>query len=428
MATTRIWKVTGDLGHLNRYICDAKKTDGGRWVSGINCLPLSATDEMMETKRAFRKTGGNAAFHAYQSFVIGEIEPAAAHEIGMRLAQDLWGDEFEVVVATHIDHDHIHNHYAINAVSFKDGHRLWNKKRNYYALREASDALCKEHGLSVVQNPQFGRAKQYAEWRDHKAGKATYRDLVKKDVDTAILASMTDTHFFGYLKNLGYEIKVGKDISVRLPGKERFFRIARNLGDGYTREAIIRRILAQRYPSRPARRPKPRMARARVGYPPRRKMTGLYALYIKYLYLLGYLPKQSKARQRRASIYLKEEIRYLDKLVEGMELLCRNRIRDGMELFQYRAFAKDEIETLSRHRRALVKDASLPADKKKEQVATVDAKLKMWRHEVRVCDDVFERSGVLKEKLRFYASEQRERKAAQQWKEQDRGRDRGIER
>ena len=178
MATTSLWKVEGSVGRVVRYAGNPDKTEGPAraiayaadpsktermlYVTGVNCLPGTAAEEMNATKRQFGKTGGIVAFHGYQSFVPGEADPQTAHEIGVSLARELWGDRFEVLVATHLDRGHLHNHFVINSVSFADGGRFHRDNRCYREMREASDRLCRERGLSVVESPVPGRSRHYA--------------------------------------------------------------------------------------------------------------------------------------------------------------------------------------------------------------------------------------------------------------------------
>ena len=203
------------------------------------------------------------AFHGYQAFASGETDPATAHEVGVALAQELWGGRFEVVVATHLDKAHLHNHFVVNSVSFADGRRFHRDAACYRAMREASDELCREHGLSVVESPGRGGARHHAEWRAEREGRPTWRSLVKADVDEAVGRAASMRQFHANLRAMGYDVKVGKDISVRPPGKERFVRLRRNFGDAYSQEGIGARILAnsrQRCPSA-GRGPLPRSAR-----------------------------------------------------------------------------------------------------------------------------------------------------------------------
>lgn len=255
-------------------------------VSGVNCDPATARDAMQITKRRFCKEGGIIAYHAYQSFKPGEVTPELAHLIGLKLAERLWGERFEVIVATHINTGVVHNHFVLNSVSFMDGKRYYDNKATYAALRRASDELCREHSLSVITQP-MGRAKHYAEWKAENEGKPTWRSAIREDVDKAVAASMTWQAFLFRLRSLGYDVKASgvKHVAVKPPGKERFVRL-RSLGENYTEEAIRQRILKQRAPSRPTVRKPATVRRVRVyGDFKLTKVTwkGLRALYFFYI-------------------------------------------------------------------------------------------------------------------------------------------------
>ena len=154
------------------------------------------------------------------------------------------GGNHHLIPVTHLDKEnHLHNHFVLNTVSFEDGTKFNRKPKDYYEMREVSDALCREYGLSVIQNPQPGKSKHYGEWRAEQEQRPTWRGIVKSDVDEIIRQSMTERQFFENLHKKGYEVHVGKDISVRPPGKPRFVRLARNFGEAYTLEGICRRIL-----------------------------------------------------------------------------------------------------------------------------------------------------------------------------------------
>ena len=215
MATTSIWHVRGDLRRVIEYARNEEKTAGSGpgddsvssgesaqalanavayaadptkterqlFVTGINCDPKSACEDMAAVKRGFNKEGGIVAWHGYQSFKPGEVTSEVAHEIGVRLAGRLWGKHFQVVVATHLDKGHLHNHLVLNSVSLTDGHRYHRTAKDYRLLREASDALCVEYGLSVIDSPAPGQAMHYAEWQAEREGRPTWRATVKRDVD-----------------------------------------------------------------------------------------------------------------------------------------------------------------------------------------------------------------------------------------------------
>ena len=150
MATTSLWKFNSSLKKLLNYVTNEEKTNNKEFVSGVNCLPNIAYQEMMNTKKQLFKTDGIQCFHGYQSFVSGEVTPEVAHEIGVKLAEKLWGDKYQVIVATHINTNNIHNHFVLNSVSFKDGKKFTNRNKDYNNMQYESDNLCKEYGLSVL--------------------------------------------------------------------------------------------------------------------------------------------------------------------------------------------------------------------------------------------------------------------------------------
>ena len=345
MATTAIWKVKGNLGQVVNYAANPDKTtlttedlqglrdvmdyttqdyktEEQRYVSGVNCAPEIARDQMMMVKRQFGKEGGIIAFHGYQSFAPGEVTPEQAHEIGVELARRLWGDRFQIVVATHLDREHIHNHFVLNSVSFVDGKKYNDCKSTYALMRQTSDDLCREHGLSVIEEPEQGRTMSYDTWRAEQKGKPTWYGQIRRDVDSCIARSFLFEHFLTNLKKQGYEVKLGKYIAVRPPGKQRFVRL-KTLGDDYTEEAIRERIRAhEQVPRRPASRPAPKQ-KYRLQHKPR-KLTGFRALYFHYLYLLGKLKKPTASPRRRR--YMTDEIIKFNRYVEQAKLLMKYRI------------------------------------------------------------------------------------------------------
>ena len=176
-------------------------------MSGINCNPRTAKMEMQKIKKFYRKEDGVIAYHGYQSFAPGEATPELAHEIGVKLARQLWGDRYQVLVATHLDRaNHLHSHFVINTVSFVDGIKYHRTKQDYKEMQRVSDALCKEYGLSVIRNPK-GRGKTYSEWAAEKEGKPTLRGVIRSDIDRAILASTTQQNFQEAMQTMGYTFK-----------------------------------------------------------------------------------------------------------------------------------------------------------------------------------------------------------------------------
>lgn len=449
MATTSIWRVKGWLGKVVIYVENPDKTENPafyekqemtdrqtqglsdvidyavssektkvtdeatevmqQFVSGVNCHPATAREEMIAVKKRFGKEDGTVAYHGYQSFAPGEATPEMAHEIGAKLAQQLWGDKYQVIVATHLDKDsHLHNHFVVNTVSFLDGLKYHRTEKDYYEMQKASDALCREYNLSVIENPQRGKSKQYGEWRAEQEGRPTWRGLIRAEIDEVIRQSMTERQFFDNLRKRGYEVKVGKDISVRPPGKERFVRLERNFGEDYSYDGIRKRILAQFKRERPLPEPerKVRRARLRGDFKNTKKVTGFRALYFHYCYLLGIFPKNQPKHNKRLHFLLREDLAKLDAISEETKLLVRNRIDTVEQLSSYKEGLEAKIESLTADRKALYRKqrtVSVKTDddalaRVKEQITAISNELSVLRKEVRLCEDIAIRSGVIKEK------------------------------
>lgn len=382
-----------------------------QFVSGINCHPGTAREEMIAVKKRFGKEDGTIAYHGYQSFAPGEATPEIAHKIGVELAQRVWGEKYQVLVATHLDRaNHLHNHFVLNTVSFVDGIKYYRSAKDYHDLQFASDALCREYGLSVIENPRPGKGKHYGEWRAEQEQRPTWRGIVRSDIDEITRQSMTERQFFDNLRKRGYEVKVGKDISVRPPGKERFVRLERNFGEDYSLEGIRRRILMQQRPERPMPEPerKVRRARLRGDFKNTRKVTGFRALYFHYCYLLGIFPKNQPKRNKRLHFLLREDLAKLDAISEETKLLVRNRIDTAEQLSSYKEGLETKIESLTADRKALYRmqrTVSVKSDddalaRVKGQITAISRELSALRKEVRLCEDISIRSGVIKEKIR----------------------------
>jgi hypothetical protein len=378
------------------------------FVTGINCHPETARDEMMATKKHYGKDEGVVAYHGYQSFAPGEATPEMAHEIGVRLAQRLWGDRYQVIVATHLDKaNHLHNHFVLNNVSMVDGRKYYRSNQDYYNMQKESDSLCREYGLSVIENPKPGKSKHYGEWKAEQDGRQTWRGIVKSDVDAAIRGAMTERQFWDNLRKLGYEIKQGKDISLRPPGKERFVRLCRNFGDDYTIEGICRRILAQ---TRPERRvippdPSPKRVRFKGTLHNARRMTGLRALYFYYLYRMGVLPKKRESNPKRVYFLFREDIRFMQNIARETRLLVTHRIDTAEQLASHKDGLAAQFKTLCTNRKRLRHQARNIQDEEKSaavksEIAALSMKIGELRREVKLCEDIEMRSGVMRDKIR----------------------------
>jgi hypothetical protein len=378
------------------------------FVTGINCQPETARDEMMATKRHYGKDEGVVAYHGYQSFAPGEATPEMAHEIGVRLAHRLWGDRYQVIVATHLDKaNHLHNHFVLNNVSMVDGRKYYRSNQDYYRMQRESDALCREYSLSVIENPKPGKSKHYGEWKAEQDGRQTWRGIVKSDVDAAVWGSMTERQFWDNLRKLGYEIKQGKDISLRPPGKERFVRLCRNFGDDYTIEGIRRRILAQTRPERRAIPPNqpPKEVHFKGTLHKTRRMTGLRALYFYYLYRMGVLPKKREPNPKRVYFLFREDIRFVQNIARETRLLVTHGIDTAEQLTAHKDGLAAQFKVLCTKRKRLRSQARSIQDEAKtaaikSEIAALSMKIGELRREVKLCEDIEMRSGVMRDKIR----------------------------
>ena len=256
MATTSLWKVECRLDKVINYTTNAEKTSNSDYeenlykslhntieytkadfkteqqlyVTGINCEAENAMQDMILTKKHFGKEKGILAFHGFQSFAEGEVSAKQAHEIGVKLAEELWGDKYEVLVSTHLNTNNYHNHFVVNSVSFVDGKKYRNTVENYAMMRALSDDLCKEYGLSVLEEKKCGKI-DYTRYRNFYIQKSDYYTTTKEDVDFAIKQAYSYKNFETILEKMGYTITIraGK-ISLCRPPYKRNIRIERSFG------------------------------------------------------------------------------------------------------------------------------------------------------------------------------------------------------
>lgn len=385
------------------YTVDPNKTEGKYFVSGINCQPEFALEQMTETKKSFKKTGGILAFHAYQSFAPNEVTPLVAHEIGKKFAKKMWGDRFEVVVSTHVNSHCVHNHFLLNSVSFIDGKKYYDNKKNYAKMRELSDELCREYGLSVIENPSNGRTKSYNEIEAHRNGDMTKDDIFKRDIDECIKLAMTEKDFYYRMKRRGYVFDFsGKYPTVSHPSFTRPRRL-KTLGDDYTPASISKRIEAawrneeldipkQEYP-----------AYEMWGKSIPRDYRTMYVQFVTVVSVVKSRPDSNRNLYK----LLGDEIRKLDRLIEQQNLLCSNDIDTGEQLTSYKEKCKAEISELTEARsklRSMLKTAERKGDTKettelKDDISNLSARLKKLRRDILVCDRIEEQQPKIEEKI-----------------------------
>ena len=433
MAVTKIWNIRGRaespleyitnpektlreftesekqaLADVIAYAADEDKTEQFFYTTGINCSVEFARDQFNATKIRFGKTGGNVAYHAYQSFREGEVTPDEAHAIGVQLARELWGDRFQIVVATHVNTKCTHNHMVINSVSFKDGLKFHDCKDTYRQLKEASDRICLERGLSIVENPKGKGVNQYV-YKMEKAGMPTRYNIARQAIDEAVSLSLNIEEFKYELRKRGYSYRFDpqrKYWTITPPGGRKPIRIHK-LGDDYSRESIERRI----YDNDPSVRTERLRQQYRQpnNYNLRRRIdrimgrSGLEKLYLRYCYELGYLPKYQQ-NPTKLHILLKEDLLKCDQYSEQAKLLSRYHVDTEKDLTDLMENIEGRIKVLSLDRDELRRTMRrvLPESEisdAKGRIKYLTAEIRELRHELKVCGDIQHRSGHIRENL-----------------------------
>ena len=395
------------------YAANRDKTEQSCFESSYACTLETAFADMRQTKERWHKSGGVQGYHLVQSFAAGEVTPELAHQIAKELADRVLGGRYEYVIGTHLNTGHIHSHIVWNSVSCVDGKKYRSNYKSYVTeIRAVSDELCRKYKLSVIDTENSKHvAKPYVEWLAEKNGQPTWRTAIRQDVDEAIQQSLTWRQFLNALERNGYEVRMGRKYPVLRPsGKERFVRF-KTLGKRYTPEAIQTRILYPRsyrpYVENP---PTIQHGRLRSGKP-RRKLTGLRALYYRYLYELGALPR----KPRRPSYAVRQDAYKLDQRIRQMEFLSKHNIDTLAQLETHRKALQTEIGQLQTKRKQLPK-----TDDVQLQCESVHTALKQLRQEERLCRKIAEHSLEVQQHL----TEARRDRAAQQQREQERARDR----
>lgn len=413
MAVTKIWPVKNRLDHVLAYATDVDKVDESAYkelhnvldytksdfktekqfyVSGINCSPDTAYDEMIITKKHYEKEKGIIAFHAIQSFAYGEVTPKICHEIGMKLAEEMWGDRFEVIVSTHMDRKHLHNHFVINSVSFKDGKRYYDKRETYVELRQLSDSLCKEYGLSVVVEKEKKKYKiNYQNFQKKYFNENNYYLTTKKDIDRAIAMAYSYTDFENLLKAMNYEVKHrGKVLTIRRNPYKKNIRVP-NYGEDYTDDRITERIKIEKAPRVPFLEVFNNNKYYRRYDYKREKPKGIYALYLHYCYLLNVIPKTKPYKKLPAS--LREDSRKLDQISNETKLLVSENLLTDEQFFLFKEKKIKELNTLLEERERLYYESSRTSNKEEieNRLKSIKPEIAEIRRVIKLCGGIEER-------------------------------------
>ena len=358
------------------------KREQDLFQSAIGCTLESAFADMCAVKKMWHKEKGVQGFHLVQSFAAGEVTPELAHQIGLEFAEQLLGGKFQVVVSTHLNTGHIHNHLVWNSVSMENGRKYRSNEKSYVAqIRRISDELCRKHQLSVIDTAKSERvARPYAQWLAEQNGKPTWKTPIQQDVDAAIAVSLTWKQFLRMLEQRGYTFRFNrKYATLKPPGRDYTVRF-KALGGQYTPEAIQRRILYPKPPTPAGKRTSPaRSFRLRTGGQRFRRLTGLRALYFSYLYKVGAL----RRKPRYQSYAVREDIRKLDRRIEQADFIFKNHIEDRGQLAAIRQKAENEIAMLLKQRQKLYR-----CEPGSPQIDELTGKLKELRRTVGLCRNI----------------------------------------
>ncbi len=417
MAYDKIIVIHARLDNRINYALNEAKTQrtetGQVLQTAINCQLDSAYRNMMQTKRRWDKEKRPIqGYHIIHSFAPGEVTPEQAHRLSVELAERLLQGRFEAVVATHIDHQHIHAHIVFNSVSCMDGKMYRDNFKAYFGdIRGISNEISRENDLSVIEPKSKG--KHYAEWNAEQSGKPTVRGLIRQDIDAALIESFTLQSFYEALQKRGYTIKRGANVkhtAVKPPGSNRFFRLD-SLGNGYT-EADIRERLnrrrtepdVQEIPERiylPQKRYK--VKRISPARREKRRLSGLRRLYLHYLYLLS----PPRPRRRPVPFPARAEVRRLDQYKRQFAMLHKYRINNESQLSMLADALQADIDSLVLSRRELYRRKRGGEDVSAE-IKEISLALRPIRRELKCCQQIAERIPQLQEHIRL------DRQAAEQ--------------
>ena len=436
MAVTRIWPIkSGQLGTVIDYVANTSKTDEKNFseeqlrdlynalhyvedenktfdpnekklfVTGINCIPENAKQEMTDTKKRFGKEGGILAHHAYQSFKPDEVTPELAHKIGIETAKRLWGDDFEVIVATHMGSHCIHNHILLNSVSFVGGKKYNGCKENYKKFRDVSDDLCREYELSVIENPK-GKRVPYNLYKAQQNGEPTKYEKIKNDIDHTISVSTNVKHFEKVMRMLGYEFRHGYKYDyifhAMIPKGVRLI----NFGDDYTLEAICRRIQNKREFVRLQTSPQDDVA-ALFEKPPW-EYRNTQKLYVNFITIVGHV------RERPHNNYvlfrsLWEEELIFDQRVEEQNLMLDNDLLTDADIAGFKTEKETELKECDDARRIL-RNALRRAEragnqdeivKLRSDISSVSAAMDKLRKQIKICDRILDGAPEIEKRMKY---------------------------
>ena len=436
MATTSIWKVTQRIDKVVNYATDEEKTKNEYadvnmnqfysvrdllmyatnpdktekqfYTTAINCKLETAVDEMQFIKKIKGKEGGILAFHGYQSFKAGEVTPEIAHEIGVRLAEEMWGDRFQVVVSTHLNTENIHNHFVLNSVSFKDGLKYYSNLANTALLRRTSDELCEEYDLSVLPEKTCRSGINFENFYKKSMKESDYYKFAKEDLDYAIEHAYALSDMGRILEHMGYSYYYRADkLTIRDKYHKRNIRAERAFGEEYSLYRIKQRILSHDLVNYediiPYRIPPAKKYTNKRSFKKVYKPKGIIALYYYYKHLLGLYPKYNQSF--RLTPEMRADIRKMDMYSEQIRFMCKYKLETLNRINDVKNEKKEELQKyLNCRNRLYYKRKNLKEDDDKDlitkQKIAVTSELEKIRKELKMCDVIYDNSIKMRENIR----------------------------
>ena len=398
-----------ELNNVIKYSTQDYKTEKQLFVSGINCSPDIAYKEMIITKKAFHKESGIQGFHIIQSFKPGEVTPELCHEIGMKFAKEAFEDRYEVVVSTHMDKHHLHNHFVMNSVSFIDGKKYQDKHSTYADLRRVSDSLCEEYGLSVIKQKDIPKYKRnYSNYQIKNNEYDNYYSSTKKDIDKAIGMANSYIDFEKLLIGMGYEVTYRyKVLTLRRDPYKKKIRV-KNYGEDYTAERITERIKTEHLVRVPFLIEFSNNKYYRDYNYKKEKPKGIYALYLHYCYLLHVFPQKNPYKKLPPSIRI--DSLKLDKISEEAKLLVREELETDEQFFSFVNKKQKELNMLLGQREKLWYKYHHSEDKEEieKEIDSIKPKIDEIRRVIKLCDGIEKRIPKIERNIERIIEERKE--------------------
>jgi hypothetical protein len=422
MAVTKLWKINTNLKKTLDYAEDKNKTmsnlknaidyaenkdktEQSYYVTGINCDVDYAIEQMIQTKECFNKLDGILGYHGYQSFKEGEVTPEQAHKIGVELANEMWGDKYQVIVTTHLNTNHYHNHFIVNSVSFVDGEKFNSCRETTAQLRYLNDSICKENGLSSLEEKPTPNSKMDFSYylNSDREKKNNYYETAKRDIDIAICRSKSLDDFKNILRSMNYELidRYGK-YSIRNMNYKRNIRIERKFGEEYSVENINHRILETTENDLPIIDENSKYYFNRKKH--KLKSHGIVALYRYYCYLLGMYHKNNNTKFTK-DMY--DDLSKLNQYSSVIRMFDKENINTDDDFKAFEERINGMYDELICQRKQLRKqyDRTYNENEKDriiDKIKDINSKLKEIKSDVDVCTSVEISSNTIEEKVEDY--------------------------